>query len=88
MAQFYEQWKKLDLETIMISLDETPIDFANFAAGLPFISSCDYLKWNSIPVKDYFVYGTPSMFLLNKSNQIISRPTSVDQITKYLESKQ
>jgi hypothetical protein len=71
----------------MISLDETPIEFANFAAGLPFISSCDYLKWNSIPVKDYFVYGTPSMFLLNKSNQIISRPTSVDQITKYLESK-
>ena len=87
MAQFYEQWKKLDLETIMISLDETPVDFANFAAGLPFISSCDYLKWNSIPVKDYFVYGTPSMFLLNKSNQIISRPTSVDQITKYLESQ-
>lgn len=32
-----------------------------------FISSCDYKKWDSQAVKDYYVFATPTIYLLQNT---------------------
>jgi thiol-disulfide isomerase/thioredoxin len=86
LASLYdEKWKSLGLEVLMVSLDETPEEFARFAAPFPFISTTDYKKWESKAVKDYHVFGTPTMFLLNNKREIILRPKSVAHMDTWVD---
>ena len=66
-------------------LDENEKDFINFASNFPFISLCDYKKWNSPVAQDYYVFGTPTMYLLNDSRKIILRPNSVKQMEAWVD---
>jgi hypothetical protein len=59
--------------------------FKNFASIFPFISFCDYQKWNSGTVKDYYVFGTPTMYLLNEKREILLRPNSVKQMDSWVD---
>ena len=85
IAARYQQWKSTGMEVILVSLDENLDSFSKFAGGLPFISVCDFGKWTSKTVSDYFVYGTPTMFLLNARREILLRPTSVGQIDAWVD---
>jgi thiol-disulfide isomerase/thioredoxin len=85
IASLYEKWLKHGVEVVLVSLDETPIEFAQFAARFPFISTTDFQKWDSKMVKDYYVFGTPSMFLLDEDRKIILRPSSVQQVDAWVE---
>jgi len=82
LAKKYPDWHDKGLEVAMIGLDDNPKDFAKFAAPFPFISTTDYQKWESQAVKDFQVYATPTMFLLDKDKKIILRPKS----TKHMEA--
>ncbi|MDC1370859.1 hypothetical protein N8289_03350, partial [Flavobacteriales bacterium] len=66
-------------------LDENKQMFNNFTAIFPFISVCDFKKWESQPVKDYYVFGTPTMYLLDKNRKIILRPNSVKQMDSWVD---
>jgi len=85
IAGLYEKWKKKELEVVYISLDEKKEDFNNFASKFPFLSYCDYKKWNSPVVKEYYVFGTPTMFLLDSKRQIVLRPNSVQQMDAWVD---
>lgn len=58
--------------------------FEKIASSLPFISYCDLQKWNSKPVLDYYVFGTPTMFILDQNNKIVLRPNSVKQVGAWI----
>jgi len=85
IAKLYSKWKAQGVEVVFISLDEAPQDFTKFTASLPFISSCDFKKWNSPIVENYYVFGTPTMFLLNNKREILLRPNSVKQIDAWVD---
>lgn len=85
IAGLYEKWKKKELEVVYISLDEKKEDFNNFASKFPFLSYCDYKKWNSPVVKEYYVFGTPTMFLLDSKREIVLRPNSVQQMDAWVD---
>lgn len=85
MAQFYPKWKSQGVEVVFISLDENKQDFKNFTQGYLFISYCDYKKWQSPAVKSYYVFATPTAFLLDKQNTIILRPNSVNHIDSWVD---
>lgn len=68
-----------------ISLDEKKEDFNNFASKFPFLSFCDYKKWNSPVAKQYYVFGTPTMFLLDSKREILLRPNSVQQMDAWVD---
>jgi hypothetical protein len=36
-------------------------------------------------VKDYYVFGTPTVYLLNNKREIILRPTSIDQVDAWVD---
>lgn len=86
IADLYTDLQNKDIEVVMVSLDETPKDFAKFAAPFPFISTTSYEKWESKAVKDYNVYATPSMFLLDKDKKIVLRLKSVDHLKAWMDT--
>lgn len=85
IAQLYPKWKDAGLEVILITLDENLNEFYSFTNSLPFLSYCDTKKWDSPPVKDFYVFGTPTMFLLDRNRKILLRPTSVNQMNAWVD---
>ncbi|HNW98642.1 MAG TPA: thioredoxin-like domain-containing protein [Bacteroidales bacterium] len=85
LIPLYDKWKAKNVEVVFISLDTVKLTFNNFTSIFPFISMCDYKKWNSQPVKNYYVFASPTMFLLDKNQKIILRPESVKQIDAWVD---
>jgi len=85
IATLYPKWKSKGVEVVLVSLDETKEAFDQFTQALPFISYCDYGKWTSPVVTNYYVFGTPTMFLLNEKREILLRPTSVSQMDAWVD---
>ena len=85
IAKQYQDWKKNGVEVLLVSLDENDMDFINFASAFPFISVCDHKKWNSPIAQSYYVFSTPTMYLLDKEQKIILRPNSVKQMESWVD---
>lgn len=85
IARLYNKWKTYKVEVIFVSLDEDQSVFKNFAGIFPFISICDYQKWNSPVVIAYHVFATPTMYLLDDKRQILLRPNSVKQLDSWVD---
>ncbi len=45
----------------------------------------DVKKWQSPIANDYYVFGTPTMFLLDKKRTILLRPYSVKQMDAWVD---
>ena len=85
IAKHYPKWKENNVEVVLVSLDENKEDYRNFVKDLPFISTCDFKKWDSPIVNDYYVFGTPTMFLLDDKREILLRPNSVKQMDAWVD---
>ena len=81
----YNKWKNKGIDVVLISLDSDTLAFANFVKNSPFVSVCDYKKWESPLVKNYYVFATPTMFLLSKKREILLRPMSVEQVDAWVD---
>ena len=85
IAKSYNTWKAQGVEVLFVSLDEDLQAFYQFATKFPFISITDLKKWNSPIAKDYYVFSTPTMYLLGKNRKIILRPNSVNQMDAWVD---
>jgi thiol-disulfide isomerase/thioredoxin len=85
IPQLYEKWKSKGVEVVFVSLDTDAISYQNFTKTFPFISICDYKKWETQAAQDYYVFATPTFFLLDSSQKIILRPNSVGQIDAWVD---
>ena len=85
IAELYIKWKAQGVEVVFISLDETVYNFKQFISSFPFISSCDFQEWKSPIVESYYVFGTPTMFLLDNKREILLRPNSVNQMDTWVD---
>jgi thiol-disulfide isomerase/thioredoxin len=85
IANLYTKWREQGVEVVFVSLDEKLDDFQKFSAEFPFISTCDFKKWESPIVQSYFVFGTPTMFLLDQKREILLRPNSTKQMDAWVE---
>lgn len=85
VAGLYAKWKKWGIEVVFVSLDEEEQLFKNFTGGFPFISICDYQKWESPTVKDYHVFATPTIYLLDDKREILLRPNSVGHLDSWVD---
>ena len=85
IAKMYPELQDKNIEVVLVSLDETPKDFVQFAAPLPFISTTDYNKWESKAAIDYQVYATPSYFMLDKDLKIVMKLKSVEHIEAWVK---
>ena len=85
IQRVYEKWKARGVEVVYVSLDVDKEDFINHSTQFPFISFSNYKKWETQAVKDYHVFATPTMFLLNKDREILLRPNSVRQMDAWVD---
>lgn len=85
ISGLYKKWKEHDLEVVFVSLDEDEKIIKNFASIFPFISICDYGKWESPIVKSYHVFATPTIYLLDDKREILLRPNSVSQLDSWVD---
>jgi hypothetical protein len=70
---------------VFIGLENDKNTFIDFAKNFPFPSYSDLKKWESKMVKDYFVFATPTIFLLDNTRKIILRPNSVKQMDAWVD---
>lgn len=85
IARLYPKWKGQGVEVVFVSLDENEQAFRDFAGSLPFLSTCDFRKWEGEVVQAYHVFSTPTMFLLDKDLKIVLRPNSVNQMDAWVD---
>jgi thiol-disulfide isomerase/thioredoxin len=85
IKEFYQHWQEdYDLEVVLISLDTDPIKYAEFISDFPWVSSCDFQRWDGENVKNYYVSGTPTMYLLDKDQKILHKPVSAAHAEAWL----
>lgn len=83
---FYSNWKKnYDIEIVFVSLDTQKSEYESFIKTFPWFSSCDFVGWETKAARDYCVFGTPTMYLLDANNVIKVKPVSADQVNAWLE---
>jgi thiol-disulfide isomerase/thioredoxin len=85
IVKLYAKWKSKGVEVVFASLDDEKDKYEAFVKDLPFISTCDFKKWEGSTVKDYYVFGTPTIFLLDNKREIILRPNSVNQMDAWVD---
>lgn len=77
---------KKRVEILAISLDskkEEWIDFVNqYCSSLNNIS--DLQGWEGKSAKSYFIFATPTMFLVDSNLKLLSKPTSIDEVKSAL----
>lgn len=87
LLSFYDSWKAKELNVIYISIDTDKKAFERAYKNAPWLTYCDYKGWNTQAAKDYFITGTPSYFLLDKTQKILVRPSSLEQVDAWVNYK-
>ena len=83
-----ENYQKLkdafDMEIIYVSLDNDRKAFTDFYKDAPFIMVFGGNKWDTKAAKDYCVFATPTMFLLDENLKIIQKPQGIAEAENWL----
>ncbi len=87
IVKLYPKWHQKGIEIVFISLDDDKKTFDDFTKNFPFISVCDYRKWQNQAVKDYHVFATPTIYMLDANNKILLKPNDVNQLNDWIKSK-
>ena len=85
LIQNYVKWRNLGVEVVYISLDTAQQVFEQSVKSYPFFAYCDYKKWESQVAKDYYVFGTPTFYLLDAKRKILMRPNSISQVDAWVD---
>ncbi|NLT52486.1 MAG: AhpC/TSA family protein [Ignavibacteria bacterium] len=75
IKKYYEK-QKSTTKVIAVSMDENKEDWLNFIKInnlTDWVNLCDLNGWNSPVVEYYYIYATPTMFLLDKDLKIIGK---------------
>ena len=73
---------KGDFEVVAVSLDTDKGEWKNFVDKnrLDFINVSDLKSWDGAAANEYFIYATPTMFLLDKQKRIIAKPLTIGEL--------
>ncbi len=85
IAKLHDKWKTKGVEVLFVALEDNKSTFVEFAKAFPFLSYSDLKKWESKIVKEYYVFSTPTLFLLDNKREIILRPNSVKQMDAWVD---
>lgn len=82
----YNNQKEKKFEVLAVSIDSSRIDWLDFVRKnkLNWLNVADLKGWNSEAVSDYFIYATPTIFLVDRKQRLISIPSSIEDLKKSL----
>mgnify|MGYP001161883489 FL=1 len=84
----YKNQKVKHTEVLAVSIDTSKVEWQKYALsnGMNWINVSDLKGWNGSAVKDYFIYATPTMFLVDKEKKIISKPLTIEELIKWFNN--
>ena len=82
--EIYAKQKMGGMKILAVSIDTNRTDWLGFVQknNLNWINVSDLKGWYGKAAQDYYLYATPSMFLVNGKMEIIAKPTNVEEIKK------
>jgi len=82
LNELYKSQKEKKFELFSISLDTSRKDWTDFITNnnLGFINVSDLKGWDGKAASDYFIYATPTMFMIDRQLKIIFKPMSVEEV--------
>jgi thiol-disulfide isomerase/thioredoxin len=85
LKSYAELFKTMyDAEIVFVSIDTDQEKYDAFTKDLPFINTCDFKGWGSPNVKNYYVFASPSIFVLDAENKIVAKPMDAIATAKWL----
>jgi thiol-disulfide isomerase/thioredoxin len=86
LINVYRNQKEKKFEVIAVSLDEKKDEWLIFIKNnkMNWLNVSDLKGWGSKAASDYFIYATPTMFLLNLERKIIGKPSTIDELKQLL----
>lgn len=87
LLEKYNDMKAKNIQIIGLSLDSDKESYTKKIAALPWINDSELRGWNSSYAETYNVHATPSYFILDANNKIISKPEHVGDVLTDLNLK-
>ena len=71
--------KEKKFEVIAVSIDTTRTDWLNFVRtnNLNWINVSDLKGWSGQATSNYYIYATPTMFLIDRERRLILIPGNI-----------
>ena len=84
LNELYKNQEEKKFEVYSISLDSSRKDWIEFMVknNLAFTNVSDLKGWDGKAASDYFIYATPTMFMIDNQMKILSKPSSIEEIKK------
>ncbi len=88
IKKIYDAQKVKKFEVLSISVDDNKDNWLKSVNKLQpkWINCCELKGWDGKTVKDYCVYATPTLYLVDKSLTIVSKPMSIEDLNKVLKN--
>ncbi|REC40298.1 MULTISPECIES: TlpA family protein disulfide reductase [Chryseobacterium] len=83
----YSDLKAKNVQIVGLSLDVDKDSYSKKIAAFPWINDSEFKGWNSTYVDTYNVHATPTYFILDANNKIISKPEHVGDVLEYFKLK-
>lgn len=82
ISGLYNAYKDKGLEVMAVSLDSNEKEWSDFIKKnhLTWINLCDFKKWKSPIVNEYFVKKTPQFYLINNQGIIVGKNMSLHKL--------
>lgn len=87
LLEKYNDLKAKNIQIIGLSLDVDKNSYTKRIAAFPWINDSELRGWNSNYVDTYNVHATPTYFILDANNKIISKPDHVGDVLEYFKLK-
>ena len=87
ISELYKNQKEKIFEVLAVSIDTSKTDWLNFitTSELDWLNASDLRGWEGKAAVDYFIYATPTMFLLDKEKKLIKIITEIEKLKNFYE---
>lgn len=73
-----------DAKIIFVSIDTDQNSFSSFTKDLPFVTSCDFEGWEGQNVTSYYVFATPTIYIVDQNSKIVAKIYTAIDAAKWL----
>jgi peroxiredoxin len=84
LVELYNNQKEKKIEILAISIDEKREEWGKVVKdfNMNWLNVSDLKGWSGKASEEYFIYATPTMFLVDKEKRVESKPLSIEDVRK------
>ncbi|RMZ60495.1 TlpA family protein disulfide reductase [Chryseobacterium nematophagum] len=87
LLEKYGDLKAKNVQIIGLSMDTDKNSYTNRITAFPWVNDSELRGWHSSYVDTYNVHATPTYFILDANNKILSKPEHVGNVLEYFKLK-